>query len=115
MAKGTTQTTPPDTSATPDVPSNTPTDINVTPGQNYDLSGLSQGLVSADSQDYVNILGQYSKDAIVDKFHTLPNGEVMVHFKSALDGQGLAWYKLADIKEYLAQGTEVVENVSRNL
>ena len=115
VAKGTTQTTPPDTSATPDVPSNTPTDINVTPGQNYDLSGLSQGLVSADSQDYVNILGQYSKDAIVDKFHTLPNGEVMVHFKSALDGQGLAWYKLADIKEYLAQGAEVVENVSRNL
>ena len=98
---------------TPDVPSNTPADINIEAGQNYDLSGLSQGLVSSDSQDYVNILGQYSKDAVVDKFKTLPSGEVMVHFTSG--GDGLAWYKLSDIQEYLANGAEVVENVSKGL
>lgn len=69
--------------------------------------------MSSDSQDYVNILGQYSKDAVVDKFKTLPSGEVMVHFTSG--GDGLAWYKLSDIQEYLANGAEVVENVSKGL
>ena len=100
-------------SNTPDVPSNTPADINLTPGQSYDLSGLSQGLVSSDSHDYVNLLTEYGKDAVVDKFHTLPNGEIMVHFSSG--GEGYAWLPLDEVKEYLAKGAEVVENVSRSL
>ena len=88
-----------------------PSDLSV--GQTYDLSGLSQGLVSSNSEDFVNLVSSAGKEAVVDQFKTLPNGEVMVHFTSG--GEGYAWFKLSDVKEYLAKGSEVIETASKSL
>lgn len=72
------------------------------PGQVVDISGIEQGLVASDSNNLVDLITSAGKEAVVDKFQTLPNGEVMVHFKQ-IDGSGYAWFNLTEVQDYLAQ------------
>ena len=82
-------------------------DITLNPGEVYDISGISQGLVASTAQDSVNLITSAGREAVVDKFVTLPNGEVMVHFKQ-INGAGYAWFKESVVKEYLAKAADTV-------
>ena len=90
------------------------TDISLEPGQVFDISGISEGLSSSTAENAVSLLTERGKEAVVDKFVTLPNGEVMVHFKQ-INGAGYAWFKESVVKDYLAKAVEVGANVGKTL
>ena len=104
--------------STPDptpVPVANPVDIpDIKPGEVFDLSGISEGLASSDSENFVNLLTSAGKDAVVDKIVTLPDGTQMVHFLQS-NGLGYAWFNLDDVKNYLEATSQVVETVAKTM
>lgn len=88
--------------------------ITLEPGNVYDISGLTEGLISSDSNDLIGLITSAGKEAVVDQFMTLPNGEVMVHFKQ-INGAGYAWFKESVVKEYLAKVSEVAVKSGRSM
>ena len=89
-------------------------EVSLNPGDVYDISGITEGLTSSDAKNSVSLITKYGKEAVVDKFKTLPNGEVMVHFKD-ISGDGYAWFKEADIKKYLTKVAEAAAKTGKTL
>ena len=74
--------------------------IEFEPGQTYDISALSEGLISSDSNEYLNLISDIGKDAVFDKSVILPDGTEMMHFKQP-NGLGYAWFKADDVRAIL--------------
>ena len=100
------------TPSTPDpvVPAPTISQVSLKTGEVFDISGLSEGFVSSTSNTPVSLLTSVGKEAVVDKFVTLPSGEVMVHFKQ-INGSGYAWFKKSVVEEHL---TKIAEAAIKN-
>ena len=94
----------PGTDVVPDIMDSV-SEITLNTGDVIDISGITKGLVSSDSTNFVNLMTSAGREAVVDKFVTLPTGEVMVHFKQ-INGMGYAWFNLEDVQEYLAKAVD---------
>lgn len=76
-------------------------DFDLEVGGTYDLSGLTQGFVSSDATQPVNLMTSAARNVTLDK---IVNGRV--HFIQE-NGLGMAWYDLEEVKEYLAEMAKV--------
>lgn len=98
-------TTPQDIVDIPDIPNVVDNSVvNLAQGDVVDISGLSQGLVSSDSSNYLNLVNGLGENAVFDKSVILPDGTEMWHFNQT-NGLGYAWFKAEDVQDILSSGT----------
>lgn len=86
---------------------NVASNITLEPGATYDLSGLARGYVSYDAPNSVSLITEAADDVVFDRIV----GD-RVHFIQS-NGQGMAWYDLKEVQEYLAKASEMVSNASK--
>ena len=87
-----------------DIPS---PEITLKPGVTYDLSGISEGFVSSTAEQPVGLMTSVADDLTFDR---IVNGRA--HFIQA-NGQGMAWYDLEEVKDYLSKTMEISSKVGR--
>ena len=82
------------------------TNITLEPGASYNLDGLVRGFVSSDATESVHLMSGVSDNLIFDR---IVNGRA--HFLQP-NGQGMAWYDLKEVEEYLAKMAETVSKTA---
>ena len=79
------------------------------PGASYDLSGISRGLISSDSNNFLDLITQAGQNATFDR-EVIHNGQRMWHFLQE-NGKGYAWFPAEVVEEALGkQAAEIISS-----